>query len=328
MSSECGAHGRHRAVVERTNRADTSVGAPNIPSKAQLKRLTNPRLMGLEIEVNGIPPDGNAKSRLLNETLDEWSDSVVHDGSIGDQPEAFELVLQPSSGDIFVDHVEKVCEGLKRMGARPNKECGLHVHIDARDLETYDLHRVISLYAKVERALFDLCDPRRLDGEYSKVCGKRLMEDFYTIDPTMFRHNLVKVYYYPPENTLKAICSYPSLLGAQIRTGKATKYNAARYNALNLHSFFQRRTIEFRHHEGTIDANVIIGWAMTCQELISASQRLTRAQVDALPSDSRDALRSIMPKKLHPYLQAAWTRNDAIANRYPSYRDKRIKVWG
>jgi hypothetical protein len=41
-----------------------------------------------------------------------------------------------------------------------------------------------------------------------------------------------------------------------------SKYNNARYNALNLHSWFFRGTIENRMFDGTIDPNLITSWGI------------------------------------------------------------------
>lgn len=348
-SSKCGAGGRSVPIPQRKPSL-----VLHIPTKLQRKRLPNPRLIGPEIEVNNIRNLG--ASKMLHEALNKWYDAVVKDGSIGDQPKAFEINVSPSAGDLFLDHIKNLTDGLAKMDARPDKECGLHIHIDASDFGVYDLHSVISLYAKVEKALYNLCHPTRLWNNYAVVCGKFYL-DAALKTPSEFRSALTgKLYGNSTDNPLSlesvtcrasnrysyASSSFDKLPkreqqiriaqqfkqdATKIKDLKKEKYHQLRYKALNLHSYFLRKTIEFRHHEGTIDYEDITGWAMVCQQLISAANTLPIRSIESLPRNSRRALLEIMPDRLHHYIFSAWHRNDLLLGENERWKDRHTGVW-
>jgi hypothetical protein len=318
----------------------------HIPNRRQLTRLPNPRLIGAEPEINNIKQLG--KSRALQEAIDKWGDLVVEDGSIGVQPTAFEINTQPSGGDLFLDHMKDLCDGLAKMDAQPSQKCGIHIHIDCSDYTMYDLRRLIEIYVKTERALFDLCHPYRLNYQYSKVCGKFLMKKGLPINPREFRQALNETLYEEPtklltnENYLAAyhgvrkgstnyrnhIHLYRQSSAATLANAKKAKGNPHRYNAFNVHSFFIRKTIEFRHHEGTSNYEDIVGWAQVLQELVSDALRMTNAQVQALPRNSKKALLALMPERLHTYIYKAWAENKRLRDVSPEFQQAYAHWWG
>ena len=319
-----------------------------VPNLKLLRRLPNPRLIGVELEINNMSNKG--RSRKLDLALTKWYDCVVSDGSIGQQPEAFEINAQPSGGDLFLDHMQDLCDGLARMEAAPDKRCGLHVHIDATDLAVFDLSRVIQIYGKVERALFDLCDPSRVGNNYSEPCA-----EFYKSDwkPKEFRSGLISRLYLNDqplkvENANEALRKYwgasaldnltPKQKKERISTvkrlqadkangQKAEKYGAHRYKALNLHSYFLRKTIEFRHHEGTVDYADIVGWAQVCQHIVTLANRISPRTVEMLSDQPREALLELMPAKLHPYMNTCFAATDAALKAHSGLRLARQNYW-
>lgn len=332
--SECGAHGRSYPIphINRDFRKHT-------PSRANLKRLNNPRLIGMEPEISGITKLGSSKD--LFASLEKWGDSVVPDGSIGDQPTSFEINTQPSGGDLFLDHTKELFDGLKKMGAAPSQKCGCHVHIDCSDYTMYDLRRLIDLYTRVERALFDLCHPYRLNYRYAKVTGSFLKSTGLIVNPKQFREALNKKLYSDNMDGLRSVegAYYSSeskeskhrIIKRQakgLEDAKKYKGNPHRYNAFNVHSFFMRKTIEFRHHEGTADYETIVGWSLVLQELVSSALRMTNAQVAALPRNSKKALIAVLPERLHPYLYEKWSENTRIRNGNSDYVANYRKFWG
>jgi hypothetical protein len=340
--SECGAYGLSEPVIHRK-----LAMVKFIPTAEQMQINPNPRLIGVEIETNKLrSATGVAKAKKLRSALDVWKDDVVDDGSIGSGPGVFELVAKPSGGDLFLDHMKEVTEGLSTMTCYADSSCGLHVHIDASDITEADLLRVALLYAKVERALFSLCDTARRTGSYSRPCGATYAM-LANEGVKAFRRKLTDHLYFSGKGFTSAkklvnqyVCSLKSYgvkMGAEefealpaesrmsyilyavrkhraiASSSKSSKYHSSRYRALNLHSYYLRRTVEFRHHEGTTDYEVITNWAMICQELITCALRMTPEQIDALPRNSGKALLGIMPERLHPFIKSTWAKYSAYA---------------
>jgi Putative amidoligase enzyme len=360
-ASLCGGFGKSSPVQETQSKLFKWT-----PTLATRRRMRNDRLIGVELEVNGVGRSGYRKAKPLNQALTKWRSSVVRDGSIGSLPEAFEINAQPSAGDLFLDQMKDLTEGLRIHldGNTPNEKCGIHVHIDASDLTVYDLSRLVRVYRKVERAMYGLVHPRRLCGEgarYCIPCGKELYDKTYNVDPLKFRRALVGLLYnqgqdpttsfenyaahyfgkrmsqLSPEEKKHTLKHAPVEFAKQLKKNKEHKYRDVRYKSLNLHSYFLRKTIEFRHHHGSIDYDEIVGWGQVCQELVTFSQRLSGGGsqtvnqfIESLPRNSRKSLLAIMPNHLHPYMIKQWKVNDDIATRLYGLHHKQTveNTWG
>jgi hypothetical protein len=247
------------------------------------------RHISCEIEVDET---GCSDSDALQRTINEWRDSVVEDGSLNQG--GFEINTQPTSGDRFHEHLTEICDGLSRLNADCTAKCGLHVHVDSRDLSYYDLRRVTLLYAKVEQALFMLCDPLRLNGGYSAVCGQQLYPE--NTNPRLYRREIFSKVYCPPSGGV------PRKGLVDLKSSRRDKHGAHnRYRALNLHSHFHRGSVEFRHHEGTVNFEDIYNWALICAYVVDYSYRHTEQDIQRLPDKAHLALKRVIPQEQWKY---------------------------
>ena len=64
------------------------------------------------------------------------------------------------------------------------------------------------------------------------------------------------------------------------RPERQEKYSEARYNALNIHSWFYRGTVECRMFEGTIDPQMITLWGMMLANILDHTIKTTDEFVD------------------------------------------------
>lgn len=62
----------------------------------------------------------------------------------------------------------------------------------------------------------------------------------------------------------------------------AHKYEACRYFGLNLHTFFQRNTVEYRHHEGTVALDKLLYWPLWCGWFTELASGLTDVEARGL----------------------------------------------
>lgn len=93
------------------------------------------RTIGCELEV--FFPD-RTTFELYRNSRPERSSAITlaHDGSIrgGPNTQGLEVRTSPLSGERAESNIRKVCETLVSHGASTNKSCGLHVHVDAREI--------------------------------------------------------------------------------------------------------------------------------------------------------------------------------------------------
>jgi hypothetical protein len=242
----------------------------------------------------------------VTDVAEVWSDSIVEDGSLPDA--GFEINTNPTNGDRFIEHVTELCSGLNRASATVERCCGMHVHCDATDYSYYDLFKLTRIYALVEDALFSLCAPSRRNGQYSRVCGESYSFDNYQ---TFKKDLMARMYgtdcaipYKSWDGKLKPSTTFSRARKRQTLSCFTERYNSNRYTALNLHSFFYRRTVEFRHHQGTTQASKATSWAMVCGAVMDSAARMTEKQISALPHDSFEALLVVTPTSLHDWMLA------------------------
>lgn len=130
-------------------------------------RLGASRLAGVEIEY-GECADFTAIKRFAK----EWHAEVHRDGSCG-----WELVTSPAAGNHLVRQVKDAARALETAKATCTSSCGLHVHVDARDISWHDMQRLLTVWLHIEPAMFVLAGQSRYTNQYSNPWGKNLQFD-------------------------------------------------------------------------------------------------------------------------------------------------------
>lgn len=296
-----------RAIMHKWTATDAwGLVEAGVPKPAQLNPFT--RLIGAEIECGG-----NGTTGLNKVVVRKWKGAIVQDGSL--PTSGFEINTAPAGGDMFVKQMREIGAEFERTGVWANNSCGLHIHVDCSDARVWDMRRIINLYRRVEPAMFKLLPAYRQDNIYCVPCGPswwkivnnpksirelkgRLTTALYDKDPNGPR---VKT-----EATRKVTAS-------AVQLAKRGKNNATRYRALNVHSWFLRGTLEFRHGAPSAlvtaggdrnrsggrvvpDIDYIINWGVLCASVVEAAMHMSDAQVDAMPlDDSMGMLLNILP---------------------------------
>lgn len=232
------------------------------------KKIGIDRLVGVEIEA---------------ENPSEWIDLPSHygiseDGSLTD---GVEVQTPPASLNKLEAIIKTATDTLKQAGCNISKNCGLHIHIETKDFTAKELMNFIKVYSTIEDLYFSLVAHSRRNNSY---CKKMELEK----NPLTIRLStpeaLERIWYekklYPcfedeqirkkklDWNDTEAITkekkiikkSWKSRSKKFLANFKRDKWNDTRYTAINLHSHFYRGTIEFRHHQGTLNHIKIINW--------------------------------------------------------------------
>lgn len=227
--------------------------------KAQEKRnLTSERLFGVEIEFFGADQHEAADAIRAagvpcyaegynHDTRDHWK--IVTDSSCG-----LELVSPPLRGEEGYAQIETAVNVLVGMGARVNRNCGLHVHHDARDLNATTLRNFAMLYTKYEHVL-DSLQPNSRRASINEYCQSNKL--IY-----MNRHRRYGRYQQMNANDdIRCALDYIK--------AKATHHDPrvvidaltyTRFQKVNFSAWLRHGTVEVRHAAGTLNARKIIEW--------------------------------------------------------------------
>ena len=194
---------------------------------------------------------------------------VVSDASIeGPQSERTELVSPICTWE-DIETVQVLVRKLRTAGAKAHSSCGIHVHI-GRGRHT----------ARTLRNLVNLVNAKEdLMAQALEISQARLDRWCQPIDPNFLeRLNRRK----PTSDSAFAQLWYDTPHW-QVRAN--AHYDHTRYHLLNLHSTFQKGTIEFRAFNGTLHAGEIkayiqLAMAISHQALTVSSASPRKSQTD------------------------------------------------
>jgi len=112
-------------------------------SGISFQRCLSQRKFGVEIE---SCLESNDCEHLPMNLVGKWSSQ--HDGSLGEGGREYASpILQ---GDEGFKAIEEFTDNLKNWGYAITKSCGLHVHIDGRDLEYGDIRKLLKIVLSYE----------------------------------------------------------------------------------------------------------------------------------------------------------------------------------
>lgn len=171
----------------------------------------------------------NASYSTIHETAPTWK--IVLDGSV---QRGWEMVSPILSGEDGIAQVRKVARALAQCGANADNSCGLHVHVDARDLSVQSIANVGRRYSRFETEI-DAFMPRARNR--NSYCGSMRNVNFDDI----------------------------------VRGGLGLLARTERYLKVNMSAYARHNTIEFRHHSGTTSGEKMENWIKFCTAFVDAS---------------------------------------------------------
>lgn len=259
------------------------------------------RKFGVEIEFIGVFPVDAAQAitnagipcvveGYNHATRNHWkivSDASIQINSNMDHGMCGELVSPPLSGEQGLEQLRSVIRALASVGGTVNKTCGLHVHVDANDLNAGQILSVVRRYAHFENQINSFMPPSRRGSRWAQSVGG----DY--VDSLLRQVNR----YGNPRNTFGGL---------------------DRYRSVNLASYARHGTVEFRQHSGSTNAIKVSNWVTFCVHFVEKAiqaQVLPAAQSDENTAPARivrrgrrpnyvarrNLLAALMDRGNHPY---------------------------
>jgi len=177
---------------------------------------------------------------------------VVTDGSLGDYSRGAEVVSPVLRGAHGFDQLNRICQALKAIGCTVTKKCGLHVHVGAQGWSVDTVKNLVALYHSAEGTIDAFMAPSRRGSQGGNgFCGSIRLRPQMLRDATTW------------DTVAQAIGQTP---------GRHNARGGGRYCKLNLQSYWQHGTVEFRHHQGTVEADKAVNWVKTCLRMALAAQ--------------------------------------------------------
>ena len=137
--------------------------------------------------------------------------------------------------------VQTVCDALEVAHATANKTCGMHVHVDIRDLSVEQVKNVVRAYGHFQAEIDSVLPASRRNSRWAAPVWNN-----WTRSTMLARIE-------------------------QARTVQDLAYAiGTRYSVMNLQKYVRTGTLEFRQHSGTSEAKKALAWAKWCVAFVEA----------------------------------------------------------
>lgn len=250
---------------------------------------------GIEIELTGITRQeaahiierhfGTEKIRV-NLRYDSWKIddnknrvwSVVRDASITPQRiidrrrieagEKYKVeIVSPICTYEDIETVQEIIRKLRQGGAITNKSCGIHIHIGKKVFSPQTLRNLVNIIASKEDLIYRALDVNRnRESRYCKKVDSTLLMRLNKKKPKEFRE--IENFWYEGSGL----------------ASRERHYHSSRYRGLNLHSFFNGDTVEFRFFNSTTHAGKIKAYIQFC--LMISNQALKQKSASSRKTNS------------------------------------------
>ena len=144
-----------------------------------------------------------------------------------------------------ISTVQELMRKLREAGAFADQSCGIHIHVNAAPFDARQLRNLVNIVASKEDMIFRAL---KVDRERENNYCQKVDPDF------LERLNRRK------PSTLEQFKS----IWYNGRDGSNQHYHFSRYRCLNLHSVFQKGTIEFRAFNGSLHAGIAKAYIQFC----------------------------------------------------------------
>lgn len=152
-----------------------------------------------------------------------------------------------------IETLQTIIRKFKELGGVPHSSCGIHIHVDGANHTATSLRRLVNFFFSRQEIIYDaLAVGNRKDRWCRPVCKNLL--DTMKKEKDLDTRKVEEIWY--------------SSANDQYHGGiDHSHYNSTRYHALNLHSFFQKGTVEFRLFNSTLHAGKIKAYVQFCLAL-------------------------------------------------------------
>lgn len=142
-----------------------------------------------------------------------------------------------------LDTLQAIIRKFREIGGVPHASCGIHIHVDGANHTATSLRRLVNFMYSRQEIIYDALAVGSRKNRWCLPVCKNLL-DTMKKDKNITTDSVEKIWYSPAND------GYCGGIDHQ-------HYNSTRYHALNLHSFFQKGTVEFRLFNSTLHAGKI-----------------------------------------------------------------------
>lgn len=270
---------------------------------------------GVEIEMTGITREAAAEivAKVLKSTVSgprigcyhtrtikdtcgrEWK--IMRDSSIRTEIKSGESTdehrvefVTPPLNYNDIELLLTIVTALEKNGALTNDSCGIHVHVDGANHTPLSLRRLVNFMVSRQDLIYEALEvnQERID-EYCHKLSTSLLSDMKG-KKVLSKEEIEEIWYSPSND------SYSEGINHE-------HYNNTRYHGINLHSYFTKKTVEFRLFNSTLHTGKITAYIQFCLAVsawaIQSNDKITFHSADQYtPAQKVTLMRSILTQRL------------------------------
>lgn len=208
---------------------------------------SSPQYEGGGYGTYSVSDSENRRWKLVSDASIQCQRKVENRKQIAERDYSVEFVSPICNYD-DIEKIQEMVRVLREAGAFCNKSCGIHIHINAAPFEAYQLRNLVNIIASKEDMVYRALqvDSQR-ESRYCKKIDPEFLEKLNRQKPRT-RSELQNLWYNGSD-------------------GSHQHYHDSRYHCLNLHSVFQKGTIEFRAFNGSIHAGKLKAYIQFCMAI-------------------------------------------------------------
>lgn len=255
------------------------------------RKFASDRRFGVELEVSNTV--SKARIKKIIETVShrlvrvyDWGAStnntsweIKEDASCGplgmDGPRGFEIASYVGTGIYDIKHIAYVADVLRSKKVQVTDYCGLHIHADASDLSVQQVGRIIAYWLKVEPIIAMSMPVRRRNNEFCRYMSNRC-KWLVSHDQKRSAEEMWDLY-------------KPSDLTEHDNFDRRATLNLVNYARSIWYKWVERKTLELRWPEGTLDGTEIKNWLRLFLHFIESVKDRDMPK-DTMPADLDETL--------------------------------------
>lgn len=277
------------------------------------------QLFGVEVEMTGITREKAAKivAEVLGATPSRPDSTCYCTRIIADQAARKWKVMRDSSispkinddtqGDLDEYRVEFVTPPLKYQdlellqsiirklrenGAKSDKSCGIHIHVDGANHNPQSLRRLVNFMTSRQDLIYEALEIEKRADRWCRKLDSSILDEMKK-DKDISKEKVEQIWYSSANDGYTGGINHDH-------------YNRTRYHGINLHSYFSKGTVEFRLFNSTLHAGKIKAYVQFCLSLsawaITSQEKVVfHSMAGYTPEQKVTIMRNILTHRLGLY---------------------------
>lgn len=179
-----------------------------------------------------------------------------------------------------IETLQNIVRKFKEIGGVPHSSCGIHIHIDGANHTATSLRKMINFMHSRQEIIYEALNIGARKDRWCKPICKNLY-DTMKKESNLTKDKAEQIWYSEANDHYFGGIAH-------------NHYNATRYHALNLHSFFSKGTVEFRLFNSTLHAGRVKAYIQFCLAMsawaIESNDKIVFRSVSGYSADKKVTL--------------------------------------